>query len=243
MMKIGAIIQARMESERLPGKVLMDIEGHPMLWHIIERLKRISTLDILVVATSYKNNKGILDVARKCGIEYFVGEEDDVLKRYIDASKRFNIDPIVRATGDNPLLAIEVVDRMVHHHIETSADCTTMDVLPLGLGTEVLSIKALIKTHSCLEKTHYHREHVSTFIHERPDMFRLEILETEPYLRRPELRLTVDTIEDLTLIREIYRRLYKEGEIIDISEVINLLDKRKELLEINAHIRQKGIAK
>ena len=233
-LRIVAIIQARMGSKRLPGKSMMDIEGKPMLEHLIERVKRSETLDSIVVATADKaKDDAIVDLAERCGVNWFRGSEEDVLDRYLKAAEKFKADIVVRICADSPLTDPFEIDKLVRHHVKTNADYSYNNLphpkgLPDGAGAEVISIDILKKIHK-LATEQPHREHVTLFILDNPGLFRIERLDADPELRRDEFRLDVDYKEDLEFIREIYKRLYKPEEIIKLKEVIELLDKHPEM--------------
>lgn len=240
---IVAIIQARSGSTRLPKKVLMDISGRPMLWHIIERVKKSKMIDsIVVVTTSKPEDTVIVQLAQKCNVRALAWGENDVLDKYYQAAKKFSADIIVRITTDCPLIDPKIIDLVVRKHLNSTADYTrvSLKTFPRGLDTEVFSFKALEKSHR-EAKENYQREHVTTHICEHPEIFQLQYIEAEGRLSRPELRLPVDTKEDLELIREIYRYLYKPGGIFYTEEVIDLFDRHSELTKINAHIKQKPL--
>lgn len=233
-MKVVGIIQTRMGSTRLPGKTMMNIEGKHMLEHLIDRVKRSETLDSIVVATTNKTEDDVIvDLAEKCGVNWFRGSEGDVLDRYAKAAEKFNADIVVRVCADNPLTDPFEIDKLVRHHINTNADYSYNNLphpkgLPDGAGAEVISIDVLNKIHK-LATEQPHREHVTLFILDNPVLFHIERLDADTRLRRQEFRLDVDYKEDLEFIREIYKRLYKPGEIIKLKEVIDLLDKHPEL--------------
>jgi spore coat polysaccharide biosynthesis protein SpsF len=144
----------------------------------------------------------------------------------------------VRATADNPLVDPHLMDEVVKKHIEVKADYTYMKELPLGVATEAISRESLERVAS-LGKSPHHREHVTTYFKENPSEFNFQVLEPPSYLRRPDLRLTVDTKEDLALMREIYKRLYTPGKMISVSQVIKLLDENPQLRALNIHIKQR----
>ena len=236
-MNIVAIIQARMGSSRLPGKTMMDLEGKPMLEHLIDRVKRSKTQDSIVVATTDKTEDNVIvDLAKKCGVKWFRGPKEDVLDRYVKAAENFNADIVVRICADNPLTDPFEIDKLVRHHVKTNADYSYNNLphprgLPDGAGAEVISIGVLKKIHK-LATEKPHREHVTLFILDNPGLFHIERLDADPKLRRPEFRLDVDYKEDLEFIREIYKRLYKPGEIIKLKEGIDLLDMQPEMLKM-----------
>ena len=238
MKKVVAIIQARMGSTRLPGKVLMDIAGKPMLWHVIERVKRCKKVVSIVVATTTKEeDKAVIELAKKCGVETFAGSEEDVLDRYYQAAKKFNADIIVRITADCPLIDPEVTDKIIRYFIENFGKFDHFGPpkgYPEGLDTEVFTFQALEK--AWLEaKKPSEREHVTPYIWCNPDMFKLgklpsDLKEGEDY---SHLHWSVDEECDLRFVREVYKRLYREGEIFHMRDVLNLLHEHPELLEIN----------
>ena len=244
-MKVASIVQARMGSTRMPGKVMMMIAHKPLLAHVIERLKRVKVTDTVIVATTRKKDDVVIvDCARQLGVETFRGEEQNVLKRYIDAAHRFHVDVVVRATSDNPLVDYAGIDAMIRHLLENDLDYVFVKNLPLGVSAEVVKTDALERSAPMIRKfasnpDHY-EEHVTPFIIERPDLFKIQMLEANAEMARPWYRLTVDTVEDLELIRKIYSHLYhRDGDIVEIADVIYLLDSHPELVKINAHIEQK----
>ena len=233
-MKVGIILQARMGSARLPGKVLMTLAGKPMLWHIIERLKQARRADAMIVATSDKiSDREVVELAKECGASYFIGSESDVLDRYYRAAEEFKLDHIVRATADNPLVDPEEADELISLHLATAADYTSNmsqsdSGLPMGVGVEIFSFGALKK--SWLEgKSEDHREHVDEYILQNPANFNIQVLQAPESKHSPQLRLTVDTEEDMSLIRHIYDRFYHPGHIVQVSQVIRyLLDNKQD---------------
>lgn len=245
-MKVVAIVQARMSSTRLPGKVLMKIKNKPMLEHTIDRLKKAKTLNEIVIATTNKEqDKPIIELAKKCSVSHFAGSEDDVLDRYLNAAKKARADIIVRVTADCPLIDPNTLDKVVKCHLKSQPDYTRILIdennpksFPRGLDTEVFSMEALKRAHRLGKKPH-HREHVTPFIYEHPEMFKVAVIEAKNNLRRPDLRLCADTKEDLRLIREIYDRLYKPRKTLDIHDVIKLLDDHPEMRHINIEVKQK----
>jgi len=242
--KIGAIIQARMTSTRLPGKVLMDIEGKPMLWHVVNRLKFSEKLDDIILAIPNTKKNNILEkFAKDNKVKYFRGSEEDVLSRYYKTAKKFKCDLIVRITSDCPLIDPQIVDLVIEKHLKLNADYTSNTLkrtFPRGLGVEVFNFKVLKKAQK-EAKEDYQREHVTPYIYEHPEIFELQNIEAKGKFRRPDLRLTVDTKEDLQLIKEIYSYLYKPRQIFYTEEIIDLLDKHPELIKINANVQQKAL--
>lgn len=241
--KVVAIIQARMGSTRLPNKVLEDLAGQPMLARVVNRTRRAKTLDTAVVATTTQPADDIIiHLCQKQGWPYFRGSEDDVLDRYYQAASAFKADIIVRITSDCPLIDPRVTERVIETHLNSDADYTSNQGFPRGLDTEVFSFETLERAYE-EAKLDYEREHVTPYIYQHPNLFKIKSVEATGKLRRPDLRLTVDTEEDLRLIREIFTRLYRADQIFYAEDVIDLLDKCPELIAINAHVIQKELGK
>ncbi len=217
----GIMLQARMGSTRLPGKVMKNICGRTMLEHILTRLKLATEADVLIVATTTKDmDDCICELALSQGVFCYRGDEADVLDRYYQAAVHFGLRHIVRATADNPLVDPEEIDRLIRLHKDTSADYThAFGQLPLGVGTECFTMEALER--SWMEGVEpNHREHVNEYIQERPRMFHIEELEIPEKKRAPLLRLTVDTVEDMQRVGSIYESLYVAGCWISTEEAI-----------------------
>ncbi|GAI11690.1 unnamed protein product, partial [marine sediment metagenome] len=162
MKKVVAIVQARMASTRLPGKVLMNIVGKPMLWHVIERVKRCKKINSIVVATTTKKeDEPIIDLAKECKVKAFKGSDNDVLDRYYQAAKKFSADIIIRITADCPLINPTTIDEMIDLCLKENADyiCGHPDFPSMEKGMEVISFSALSKLKSLANKD-YQKEHV-----------------------------------------------------------------------------------
>ncbi len=226
-MIIVAIVQARMGSTRLPGKTLARISDKSMIAHVVDRLEYSKHLAKVVVATSTtEDDQRIVEHMRTLGKQVFSGSETDVLDRYVQTANAVGSDLIVRITGDCPLIDPDVIDEMIEFHLSQQADYTgnlARRTLPRGLDAEVFSVQALMMAHEFAEKP-YQREHVTPYFYENPDRFRVASYEVTGELRRPDLRLCVDTQEDLDLLREIYRHFYEPGEIVEVRNVIHWLD-------------------
>ena len=243
--KIVAIIQARMGSTRLPGKVMMDLVGKPMLWHVINRVKPAKMLNDIVIATTALNeDKQILELASEMGIKSYAGGEDDVLDRYYQAAIIYKADVIVRITADCPLIDPNVIDRAIEFYLNHDFDYISTAIEPTypdGLDTEILSFGVLKRAWK--EATlASEREHVTPYIWKNPQLFKIKNLENDKDLSY--MRWSVDEERDLEFVREIYKRLYKEGEMFYMGNVLNLLKKHPELMDINKGIiRDEGYLK
>lgn len=240
MNNILGIIQARVSSERLPGKVLKDISGKPLLFHIIERLKRSKIIDRLVLATSTEPEDAVLrDVAQNCGIDFYRGSLNDVLDRFIQAGRMFSAKDIVRICGDNPLIDHEYLDTMICWHLRENADYTYChSKIPTGTAGEVASLEGLEKINNKAQERAY-REHVTTYFLECKEEFKVCSIIPPLYLLGKSFRLTVDTEKDLELMRAIYNKFYKENRIVELKEVIRFLEKNPEISGINRQIKQR----
>jgi len=243
--KVIAIIQARMGSTRLPGKVMMSLAGKPMLQHIIERVKRCKNIEFIVVATtSKKESNPIIEVAKKCKVEIFKGSENDVLDRFYRTALKFKADIIVRITADCPLISPDVVDKVILRYKQSKADYALSIsrennpfAYPRGINVEVFSFQVL-KELNKLAKEQHHREHVTTYIEDNFSKYKIEWVEAEEELRRPQYRLTVDTKEDFKLVSSIYNN-FSKNEFITLEQVIKFLDANPDIQNINLKIKQK----
>lgn len=218
------IVQARMSSTRLPGKVLRPILGQPMLARQIERIRRARNIGRLVVATSTEAEDDVIrELCRTLGVACFVGSLSDVLGRYRDAARMFGpSEHIVRLTGDCPLADWDVIDAVIDLHISEGADYTSNTgklTFPKGLDVEVF--KAIHLETAALEAMDpYEREHVTAFFYRRPERFRLANLECDPPMG--ELRWTVDTPEDFAFVERVYGALYPQNPAFMSQDVARL---------------------
>lgn len=243
-MKIGAIIQARMGSSRLSGKVMIEIKGKTVLQHVIERVSKSKMIDEIIIATTVHDRDDIIEnEALRCGVKVFRGSEDDVLSRYYYASKENILDIVVRITSDCPLIDPEIIDAVVSSYKNGDYDIATnagIDVdqrtFPRGLDLEVFSFEVLKETFRNA-KQKYHREHVSPHIYENSK----KIFVYKNDVDYSKHRWTLDLDDDLKLIEEIYERLYVNQHNFGLKEILEVFESNRELFEINSHIEQKKI--
>lgn len=245
--KTVVIVQARMGSTRLPNKVLLDIEGEPTLWRVINRLSYTKTVDEIIIATTESpSDDAIENFAKENGIKYFRGSENDVLDRYYQCAKNHQADTIVRITADCPLIDPRVVDKIVgffkeHQDIYDYVSNVIPPTFPDGLDTEVFSFSALEKAWKEAKYTS-EREHVTAYIYKNPNKFKLYNITND--IDYSALRWTLDTENDLIFIREVYKMLGKDNEIFYMEDVIQLLNKNPELKNINSdNTRNEGYIK
>ncbi len=233
-----AIVQARLGSRRLPGKVLADLAGAPLLARMIERLRAARTLARIVVATTeHPADAPVRELAAALGVGCFAGSEDDVLARYVGAAEAFRADPIVRLTADCPLIDPALVDRCV----EAFADRPGCDYaslggeFPDGLDTEVISARALARAHA-EARLPSEREHVTPYVWKQATVFAaVTVVFPRPLGGR---RWTVDEPRDLEFVRAVYARLHRPGYVFGWADVEALLAREPALAAINAGIER-----
>ena len=239
-MTVGAIIQARMGSTRLPGKALVDIAGTSMLARVIDRVGRARTIDRVVVATTTNaQDDRLAQYSRALPVEVYRGDEHDVLDRYYQAARLYTLDVVVRITSDCPLLDPGLVDRVVRLLLEPDsrvdyAANTLRRTFPRGLDVEAVPYATLERVWKEAQSPHQ-RAHVFPYISEHPDQFLMAGITDD--VDRSAMRWTVDTEEDLMFVRELCRALGSRE--FTWKDVVAVLDKQPELLRINAMVRQK----
>jgi len=241
MSEVTAIIQAHMGSTRLPGKVLMDLAGEPMLSRVVKRTMRAQKINKVVVATTTKpQDDVIVDLCQAEGWLYFRGSEEDVLDRYYQTAKKYGGDIIVRITSDCPLIEPEVTDLVINEFLRSQADYASNSfephTYPRGLDTEVMSFAALERAWR-EDKNPAWREHVTPYIYRHPEKFKLYAVRNDKDYSY--LRWTVDIAQDLELVRKIYEHFGNDR--FSWQEVIALLQKHPEWLEINKDVLQKEV--
>jgi spore coat polysaccharide biosynthesis protein SpsF len=234
-----AIIQARMSSTRLPGKVLLDLAGEPMLARVVERTQQASTIDRVIVATTVEpDDEPIAELCRSRGWAVSRGSRDDVLDRYYQAAVTDGADPIVRITSDCPVIDPGVIDLVVKQltaGIDYASNINPRRTFPRGLDVEAFPFSAL-STAWRDDREATGREHVTPFLYRHPERFRVALVESD----RPDAaghRWSVDTPEDYELLRRIYAHFgNREFGWLDVLE---LLDRHPDWIELNRHIAQK----
>jgi len=234
---IGVLVAVRLKSTRLPKKAIIEIEGKTIIEHLIERVKEAKTPNVIVICTStHPDDLILIDVAKKAGVKWFSGSEENVIERFLAAARQEKIDIIVRVTGDCPLVDPEYIDKAIAHLITKEADYVRVVGMPLGTGCEVFTTKALEKVQACAIDPNY-SEYMSFYFWNNPDVFHIEEIECDKDVKRPYYRLTVDEISDIELMKEIYQRLYQGGRVSPLKEVIELLDSNPKMAEINQQVK------
>jgi spore coat polysaccharide biosynthesis protein SpsF len=230
-----AIVQARMSSSRLPGKVLKPIMGRPMLGRHLDRLRRCKMIDRLMVATSVEKTDD--EVAAFCaneGIACYRGPLHDVLARYEGAARENDpVDHVVRLTGDCPLADPEVIDAVIKTHLSGNYDYSANTIVPRypnGLDTEIMT-RAALRLMAAEASSAYEREHVTPFLYTRPTRFKLGSLENK--INQSHMRWTVDTADDFCMVEAVYRELLPINERFVSADIVALLERRPDIAAIN----------
>ncbi|MDY0277771.1 MAG: glycosyltransferase family protein [Acholeplasma sp.] len=243
-MKIGAVIQARTGSTRLPGKVLKILEGKMVLEHVIERVKLSKNIDEIIIATTCQDKDDIIEYeALKSGVKVFRGSEDDVLSRYYHAAKFYKLDIVVRITSDCPLIDPYIMDNIITCFCENKFDIVSNAssnpynrTFPRGLDIEVFYFSHLEAAYNYATEK-YQREHVTPYLYERAKNIY--------YYRNGEdysnYRWTLDTEDDFLLISRIYEHFYRGKHDFFMSDIIKFLKENPKLISINAHVEQKKL--
>ena len=241
--RVVAIIQARMSSTRLPGKVLLDLGGRPALERMLERVKRAATVNETVVATTVDSSDDpIVDLCKKIGVPVFRGSLPDVLDRYYQCAVQHHAEIVVRLTGDCPFIDPVLIDDVVNALVAESADfaCNRLPPpfarsFPIGLDVEACTFDALQTAWKNATEKH-DREHVLPYLYEVPGRFRVTQLQWQEDLGH--LRWTLDTPQDLELLRELANRLGSRNDFT-WQEVLAVYQSDASLAAINAAVQHK----
>ena len=243
--RVVAVIQARMQSSRLPGKVLADIQGQPMLLRVVRRVRRAQTVDQAVVATTTSESDDPVEaLCRAEGLACFRGDAVDVLDRVHSAAAAHDADVVVRITGDCPVIDPEVIDMTVRAFLasEPPVDLAVNRFVddrtfPVGLDTEVCSFEALETAWKEADQA-YQREHVMPYLYDPPGRFRVLHVRNDEDLG--SYRWTVDTAEDLEFIRAVFAHFAPDDEF-DWREILDLVRSRPDLAALNAGVKHKPL--
>ncbi|MFC1568327.1 cytidylyltransferase domain-containing protein [Candidatus Margulisiibacteriota bacterium] len=238
---IGAIVQARMGSTRLPEKVMRKVLDRPLLYYLLERLNRSKMIDRIVIATTVNPNDQIIaDFAKEQGVAVYRGSENDVLDRYYQAAKEYGLDTIVRITADCPMHDPQILDGVIRQYANDpeSDFIATGPSYPEGFDVEVFSFKTLSRAWQEASLVS-EREHVTPYIKKSTDRFKVKILSIEPNLSH--LRLTVDEKVDFRVIKGLIERLYSPNKLFGLKDLLRLYETEPEMFQLNQHvIRNEG---
>lgn len=255
-MKIVGIVQARMESTRLPGKVMKMIATKPAIQHIVERIRQSTMIDELVVATSTNVADDVL--ANYCTLEkinVFRGSQDNVLERFYLCATKYQADVVIRMTGDNTLVDAKIIDNGIRHFLQNNNDYESYcGGLPLGMTIEIFTYAALKKAYEEAEDGEC-IEHVTPYIYRNPQLFQIEAVDESNYweinsnflkkvgVEPKKLRWTMDTEKDYLLIQEIYSTFAKKGiENFSYEDILKLYETHMEWLQYNSEVQQVRVA-
>lgn len=225
--RVIACVAVRLKSTRLPRKALASLGGRPLVQRLIERVIQAREIDEVVLCTStHPDDHVLLDLARSWNVQAMAGSEDDVLGRFIDAADAFAADVIVRVTGDNPLTDPSYLDRIIGLRRATGADYARAHGLPIGVGGEAMTTTMLAPLRSRLPEPSC-SEYLTLYAFD-PSVFRCVVMDADEDVRRPNYSLTVDTAQDLALMRHLFEWLPDHGHGPSLGEVVAYLDRSPE---------------
>jgi spore coat polysaccharide biosynthesis protein SpsF len=243
-MFFDVIIQARMNSKRLPGKVLLKVNNKTMLEYLIERVKKIKHLKKIIVATTKnKHDKKITNLCKKISVDYFCGSEKNVLNRIYLAAKKYKSKKIIFITADCPIIDYKIINKMITIFKQKSYDYVGNSFIrsfPDGMDVQIFTFNTLERA-SKIAKTPLEKEHVTLSIKQNPKKFKIKNVIANKKFLWPELGLTLDQKEDFQLIKNILIYFRNRNYFFGCLEVINLLrQKKKNWLKLNSHVVRKG---
>lgn len=245
-MKIGAIIQARTSSSRLPRKVLKPLPFNSdvcVLQQVIRRVSRSDLIDEVIIATSTnEDDQEIVDIAKKENKKVYCGSLDNVLERYYNAANENNLDIVVRITSDCPCMDSAVIDKIIQNHLDLEADYTSNSLkesFPRGIDVEVMNFNVLKRAYFEASQD-YEKEHVTPFIYKsHPEEFKINTYVDK--INNSDIRITLDTSQDYALLCCVYDNLYEEDNFFTLEDILELFDKKPWIKSINEDIIQKKV--
>lgn len=247
-MNIVCIIQARSTSTRLPNKVLLNLPYNSnvtVLEQDINRIKKSKYINKIVIATTVNQTDDLIEeLALKIGVNWYRGSEENVLERYYLSAKEYKADLIVRVTSDCPCIDWEIIDNIIKKHLEENNDYTSNTLIrtfPHGVDGEIFTFKALEEAY-LNAKQKFEIEHVTPYIYKsNPQKFKIGVLEADEGQKAPDIRITLDTKEDYTLLCAVYDYLYDKNKYFTTRDIIKLFLEKKWLHNINNNIIQKKV--
>ena len=240
--KVAAIIEARMSSSRLPGKVLLKVMNKPLLMHLVNRIKKVSSIDEIIIATTTnpKDNK-IINFCKKNNLSYFRGSEENVMERVLFTAIKFKVDVIVGITADCPIIDHRLISLCLNTYLNNRVDFVSNANLrsyPDGMDVQVYARKVLNKSYK-LVKSDEEKEHVTLHLRKNPKIFRLINLYSPEHLYFPNLGLTLDYYKDYILIKKIIEYFKKrKNNFFSCDDVIELYKENKNFFKINKGLKR-----
>ncbi|MBN1649007.1 MAG: acylneuraminate cytidylyltransferase [Spirochaetales bacterium] len=222
----AVFLQARLDSSRLPRKVLLPLGGSTVIEQAMTALRQIDA-DIYALLTDPASSKELAPLAEECEFSLFTGDKENVLKRYCDAAVFFNAEHVIRATGDNPLVSAALAEEIYTMHLLERADYSGFQGIPVGAGVEVVSVDALLDAGNRATSA-YDREHVCPYLYNNPERYRINRPYIDDRYNFPDVRITLDTKEDYRAVTGIFRHLYK-GRPVHLIDVIDFLKTEKNI--------------
>ncbi len=239
-MKTVIVVQARMTSTRLPGKVLLPLGGEPMLTRLVQRLRRVRLADAIVIATTTNaSDDAIVALCERLGVAHHRGSEHDVLSRYAEAAALQQADTVVRVTSDCPLIDPALIDQVIEDFAQGGCDYVSNmmpPTWPYGMAVEVFSVQALQEAHAQASQDS-EREHVTPFIYWNAQRYRLRNVACSQNLSH--YRWTVDMPEDYELVSLLFEALYQTHPQFRLEDLLAEMNRHPEWMRINQHIQQK----
>lgn len=241
---ITAIIQARVGSKRFPNKIFADISGKPLIFHVINRLKKSNKIENIVVATTLNSLDNAIETwANQNKVNCFRGDEDNVLSRFYFAAKEYKAKIIVRITADDPFKDYRIIDKVINTLISQNlsfAYNNNPPSFPEGLDTEVFTFNALEKAFR--ESTDsFEKEHVTQYFYKNPSLFLQKNISNNKNLSH--LRWTIDTEKDLEMVKKIYEKLYYENNVFLTEDILRLISNYPEIATINQNVQRSSMYK
>jgi len=229
-----------MGSTRLPGKIMKQIAGRPLIDWVLESAGKITKVGRLIVATTTGDDDSpFIEYLERKAVPYYRGPSEDVLGRFYGSAKAFDADPVIRLCADSPLVAASLMDTMMDSHIKSGADLTYCpSPLPLGIVGEVISFKALETSCEVADKPH-HREHVTPYFHENPGKFKVSAVKA-PLRLHGCYRLTIDEKKDLEMFERLFNTLEQSGKNVDLDSALSLLKERPDIAGMASSVVQRN---
>ena len=243
-MRIGVIIEARMSSTRLPGKVLLKVKNKTMLEMIIDRINLIKKIKTTIIATTTnKNDNKIVEWCKIKKVNFFRGSEENVLNRVYLAAKKFRLEVIILITGDCPLIDHSIISQTLSIYLNNDADYVSnahLRTYPDGMDVQIFDYKSLVKSHN-LAKSRLEKEHVTLNMRRNPKIFKPLYIMAPDSLHYPKIGLTLDEPKDFILIKKIIEHFYsKKNMKFSCEEILTILKKNSKWLRINSSVKRKG---